>query len=168
MKKISLILIAMFAMVVLSNAQTTSVVGKWKAVSFDMAGMMKIDLKTGKTTNLLNLDSLFKNDADPKTSKQMIEFVFEMMTEKMQRVNEEYLPNGKYFEINTKENSKQESTYSYNTQKKTVTLTNVLTKKVTVLNIEFTTTGFIASFELSNSSPNSKKGTGKIVYEKAN
>ncbi len=167
MKKTFFILVAVLVCSFFSNAQTKSIIGKWKPVSFDMAGMMKIDLKTDKIVNLMNMDSLFKNDADPKTSKEMMEFVFEMMVEKMKRTNEEYLPNGKYYAINTKENTKQESAYVYSSEKGTVTLTNVLTKKVTVMNIEFTANGFVASFELSNGSPNSKKGTGKIVYEKA-
>jgi len=108
MKKALLLLLAMLAITTILNAQITSVVGKWKPASFEMTGLMKKDFKNDKVVFLVNMDSLFKTDKDAKMSKEMMEFVFEMMVKKMKDVNEEYLPNGKYFEINTKTNSKEE------------------------------------------------------------
>lgn len=91
----------------------TSIIGKWKPVSYDMGSLMKADVITGQITLSDSLKIKFKDDKDPEGSAKMMEGLGSIMLEKMKNAQEEYLADGTWTETNIENGKVRTGKYNF-------------------------------------------------------
>lgn len=138
-----------------------SIAGKWKPVFVRIDSMMTADLATGTTTLSEKIDEQFKNDKDPAASKAMMQFMMEMMLQRMQDSEEEFITPGEYIESNKRRGTSAKGTYTYTGNDLVVTTAR---KKVTRYKVAFNNERMILSTELE--SQQGKKGMMQVEYER--
>ncbi len=143
----------------LGFAQT--ITGKWKPVFVRVDSMMTADLKTGTTTLSDKIDEQFKNDKDPKASKDMMLFMAQVMLQRMQDTEEEFIAPGEYIEINKKRNTTAKGSYTLDGQNLVITSAR---KKVSKFKVSFKNEYMILTAELE--SEQGKKGEMQVEYER--
>jgi hypothetical protein len=103
-----------------SHSQTSSIVGKWKPISFSLGNMLDGDLTKSEPDVKISIDSLVKGDKDPEGSKEMMKMIFQMVFDKTKVIIEEYKANGDYIETNTKTGKIKEGKYIFDDKRGTL------------------------------------------------
>lgn len=140
----------------------SAITGKWKPVYFSIDKLVTGDVKADTIFLSTKLDEAFKNDKDPQASKELMQMMAEMMLKKMKYTEEEFIaPNG-YLEINTKKNTSNKGTYTFNGQDNL--LTTLLANKSHTFIVSFKNDHLVLTMDLESS--NGKKGEMQVEYER--
>ena len=91
----------------------TSIIGKWKPVTYDMGSMMKADVISGTVTISDSLKMKFKDDKDPVGSAKMMEGLGSIILEKMKNAREEYSDDGTWTETNVENGKARTGKYNF-------------------------------------------------------
>ena len=105
---------------------------------------------------------MFKDDADPESSKALMKMMAQMMLEKMKGSQQEFTTSGEYLEINTTTNTTKKGTYIFN--EKDQLLTTTIGVKINKYVVSYKSGHLLLTGQLE--SRNGKKGSMVIEYEK--
>lgn len=112
------------------------VVGKWKPVTVVLGNVLSVDVKAGKSVLSDTADVIFKNDKDPAESKKMMQFMGEMLIEKMKNAEEEFQANGTYVEYDTKQSKLRKGAYTFDASKNKMVLTQAGENQVFIVSFK--------------------------------
>ncbi|WP_462248509.1 hypothetical protein [Ferruginibacter sp.] len=138
------------------------ITGKWKPVYFTMDKIITADIKADTVFLSDSLDVIVKDDKDPAASKELMQFMAELMLKKMKDTEQEFLPSGGYIETNKRKNTNKKGTYIFNASSNLLTIQNG--DKADKFIVSFKNDHLILTGELENRK--GKKGELIIEYEK--
>ena len=154
------LLIAILACGVAKSQNT--LIGKWQPVYFSLDKIIVADIKEDTVFISDTVNVMFKEDADPEASKELMKLMGQIMLEKMKNVQQEFKSAGEYLEISTTKNTTKKGKYNFveSTQSLTIELDGKINKYfVSYKNGRLLLTGQLESRK-------GKKGSMVIEYEK--
>lgn len=146
---------------IFSNAQN-KITGKWKPVFFSIDKIISADVKADSVFLSDTLNVVFKDDADPAASKELMQMMAGIMLEKMKVTEQEFLAAGVYVETNKKRNTSKQGTYTFDESANQ--LTTILDNKINKFIVSFKNGHLVLTGELE--SRKGKKGVLIVEYEK--
>ncbi len=149
----------------LNCAAQTEILGKWKPIKFTMGNLISGDVKNHSTILSDSVDVLFKNDKDPKASKEMMLMMADMMLEKISGMRQEFLSNGEYIIINADAKRSEKGTFHFDLAKMMLDLKTA--KTAMTYKVSFLKKNLILSSELSGLGANDKDEM-IVEYERLN
>jgi hypothetical protein len=138
------------------------ITGKWKPVFFTMDKMITADIKADTVLLSDSIDVIVKDDKDPAASKELLQFMAELMLKKMKDTEQEFLSTGDYIETNKRKDTNKKGTYTFNASSNLLTIQNG--DKAEKFMVSFKNDNLILTGELESSK--GKKGELVIEYER--
>lgn len=142
----------------------TELVGKWKPVRFNIGNLITGDVKAGTIVIADSLDASLSNDKDPEESKGLMKMMAEIMLEKSSSWLQEFVPEGEYFETNTKRNKVTKGVFKFDSN--TSTLETTIGETVTNYKVSFKDNHLVLVTLLGKDS--GKKGELILELERVN